>query len=271
MPKIPIKQLFLGCLSLCVLIILAGCSGSLERDAPPEHVPNDLDKVPDAIPRVEKTNPAKQKTYTVLGKTYHPIKSSKDYVQRGIASWYGRKFHGRRTANGERYNMYAMTAAHKHLPLPTYVRVKNLENGRSVVVRVNDRGPFHSNRIIDLSYTAAHKLGMLKKGVVRVEIRAIDPRNPQHKQPRPVNKPTPVPNTRVYIQAGAFGQVQNARRLQQKLQQKLQRQVSIEATQTAQGKLSRVIIGPLASHEVAQQVTQQLLDINIHDSKLIVR
>ena len=128
MPNIRIKHLFLGCFYLGIFIILAGCSGGVERDAPPRHIPNDLDKVPNAIPRVEKPNPANQRTYTVLGKTYHPMKSSEGYVQQGIASWYGRKFHGRRTANGERYNMYAMTAAHKRLPLPTYVQVKNLEN-----------------------------------------------------------------------------------------------------------------------------------------------
>jgi len=147
-----------------------GCSGTGDK------VPEPFDTA-DAVPEVEpKSKYGNPKSYVVFGRRYYTKASSKGHVERGLASWYGKKFHGRKTSNGERYNMYAMTAAHKSLPLPTYVRVTNLANGRSTVVRVNDRGPFHGNRIIDLSYSAARKLGMAAKGVEMVEIMAIDPR-----------------------------------------------------------------------------------------------
>jgi len=158
---------------LLVLGLLSGCSGTGDKVT-------ELSDIPDAVPKVEpKSKYGNPKSYVVFGRRYYPKASSKGYVKRGLASWYGKKFHGRRTSNGERYNMYAMTAAHKTLPLPTYVRVTNLRNGRSTVVRVNDRGPFHGNRIIDLSYSAARKLGMAAKGVEMVEIRTIDPSTPK--------------------------------------------------------------------------------------------
>lgn len=166
-----------------LLAVLSGCGffGGLSkpsggRDGAP-NVTLDKRKIIDATPKVEPRSRGGNFTpYTVLGKTYRVMKSSKGYKEKGGASWYGTKFHGRLTSNGERYNMYAMTAAHKSLPIPTYVKVKNLENGREIIVRVNDRGPFHEGRIIDLSYAAATKIGMLKKGTARVEVEAIDPR-----------------------------------------------------------------------------------------------
>ena len=137
----------------------------------------DVKKIKDAVPRVEpKSRGGNFSPYTVLGKTYTVLDSSKGYKARGDASWYGTKFHGRLTSNGERYNMYAMSAAHKSLPIPTYVRVTNLENRRQIIVRVNDRGPFYPGRIIDLSYAGASKLGMLKNGTAKVEVEALDPR-----------------------------------------------------------------------------------------------
>ena len=143
------------------------------RDGPGEQIPPDLHKVPDAQPRLEPVRlGGPNKPYEVLGQTYAPLAGDPPLVQRGLASWYGRKFHGRGTANGETYNMYAMTAAHKTMPLPSYARVRNPANGREVVVRVNDRGPFHSDRVIDLSYTAALRLGLLG-GVAPVEIERI--------------------------------------------------------------------------------------------------
>ena len=136
------------------------------------------------MPKVEpKARYGNMKSYVVHGKTYYPKQSSRGHVERGIASWYGTKFHGRKTSSGERYDMYQMTAAHKTLPLPTYALVKNLENGRSAIVRVNDRGPFVSGRIIDLSYAAARKLGVDKQGVARVEVLSIDPRDHGGKVP----------------------------------------------------------------------------------------
>ncbi len=161
-------------------VVLAGC-GSLPRHAPPQAdgAPGyavDVNAIPDAVPRVEPRSPyGNPDVYEVAGRRYKVMADSRGYVERGIASWYGTKFHGRRAAIGEPYDMFAMTAAHKTLPLPTYVEVTNLENGRKVIVRVNDRGPFKANRIIDLSYAAAAKLGIVETGTGIVEIRAIDP------------------------------------------------------------------------------------------------
>ena len=134
----------------------------------------DVSKIPDATPTLH-TGPYKANPYTVLGKSYFPLQESKTYVQSGTASWYGTKFHGQNTANGEVYDLYGMSAAHKTLPLPSYVRVTNLDNNRTVILRVNDRGPFYSDRIIDLSYAAAKKLGYAETGTARVKVEGIDP------------------------------------------------------------------------------------------------
>lgn len=146
--------------------------GYYKDDGPGANPPGNLDAIPDAIPKDEPFNRNTSKAYKVLGKRYVPLADNAEYKARGLASWYGRKFHGNATSIGEPYDMYAMSAAHPTLPLPSYARVTNLENGKSVVVRVNDRGPFHPGRIIDLSYTAAHKLDILK-GVTRVEVESV--------------------------------------------------------------------------------------------------
>lgn len=147
------------------------------RDRPPTNPPDiDLDAVPDAIPVEEpRSRYGNMAQYEAMGRTYRTLATSEGYEAEGMASWYGEEFHGRRTSSGEPYDMYAMSAAHPTLPLPSYVEVLNLENGRRVVVRVNDRGPFHAGRIIDVSYAAAHRLGMLAKGTARVRIRALQP------------------------------------------------------------------------------------------------
>jgi hypothetical protein len=151
--------------ALLVAALLGGCGGSsapVVRDGPGKNL--DFSRVPDAVPRAEpRSRGGNAASYVVFGQRYHTLASSQGYRSRGIASWYGSKFHGRKTANGEIYDMYAMTAAHRQLPIPTYVEVTNLENGRQIIVRVNDRGPFHDNRVIDLSYAAAGRLGMLEK------------------------------------------------------------------------------------------------------------
>jgi rare lipoprotein A len=164
---------------LALSALLAGCGGGsggyYKGDGPGGPPPVDLDKLADAKPRAESLNPGANTPYTALGRRYVPYTSLKPYQQRGVASWYGRKFQGKRTASGERYDMYTMTAAHTILPIPSYARVTNLANGRSVVVRINDRGPFHADRIIDLSYAAAYKLGYVTAGSARVEVEAILP------------------------------------------------------------------------------------------------
>ncbi|SDD74671.1 rare lipoprotein A [Variovorax sp. CF079] len=163
-----------------VLLLLAGCASGprggpgIGRDGPDANPPAGLGQVPDAEPRVEaiRSSGGTSKPYVVLGRSYVPITDDRPWRETGLASWYGRKFHNQSTASGEPYDMYAMTAAHKTLPLPSYVRVRNPANGREAVVRVNDRGPFHDDRIIDLSYTAALKLDLLR-GVAPVEIERI--------------------------------------------------------------------------------------------------
>jgi rare lipoprotein A len=164
---------------LCLLALLGGCaSGGGDREAGSTEA-IDPGGIPDAVPRVEpRSKYGNMDSYSVKGRTYRTKESSDGYVERGLASWYGRQFHGRKTSSGERYDMYSMTAAHKTLPLPTYVRVTNVDSGRSAVVKVNDRGPFHGPRVIDLSYAAATKLGVVAKGTALVEVRAIDPARP---------------------------------------------------------------------------------------------
>lgn len=248
--------------------LLFGCGGDVYRDGAPDGYP-DLSHTPDAVPRAEPYNRGNMRSYTVLGRTYRPMKTSRGFVQQGIASWYGSKFHGNKTANGERYDMYAMSAAHRRLPLPSYVQVRNLENGRTTIVRVNDRGPFHENRIIDLSYAAASKLGMLGKGTALVEIRAIDPRHPQEVK-QPSRKP-PEHAPRIYIQVGAFGDQGNAQRLASRLSKQLQRNIHINAADSPRGRIHRVQIGPLASVEVADQVVASLEKLQIQDTQVLLR
>jgi rare lipoprotein A len=149
--------------------------GYYKDDGPGSEIPADLDSTPDAVPRQEALHRGANKPYTVLGKKYTPLTQIKSFRQEGIASWYGKKFHGQKTSIGETYDMFAMTAAHPTLALPSYARVTNPANGKSVVVRVNDRGPFHANRIMDLSYTAAHKLGYINAGSARVIVESILP------------------------------------------------------------------------------------------------
>jgi rare lipoprotein A len=147
--------------------------GYYQDDGPSDNPPANLDQVEDAEPRIEPLNRAANNPYTVFGQQYVPYKALTPYRQRGVGSWYGRKFHGQRTSSGEPYDMYAMTAAHATLPIPSYARVSNLDNGRSVIVRINDRGPFHSGRLIDLSYAAAFKLGYAGAGSASVEVESI--------------------------------------------------------------------------------------------------
>jgi rare lipoprotein A len=180
-----------------LLVLLSGCSSAPER-AGGDFAQGDGQGVPDAVPKVEPhSRYGNAASYVVFGKRYYTKDDSTGHVERGVASWYGPGFHGRKTSSGERYDMHAMTAAHKTLPLPTYARVTNLENGRSAVVRINDRGPFHGPRVIDLSHAAAAKLGVLAKGTAKVEVQALDPAAPQPAAPNPflvaANKPEPQP------------------------------------------------------------------------------
>jgi rare lipoprotein A len=164
-------------------VSLVGCSthnsrqrhGYYKNDGPPTRPRTKLHTTPNAIPRIEPLARGPNKPYVVFGKRYVPDTRNRPYTQQGLASWYGKKFHGKLTASGEPYNMYAMTAAHRTLPIPCYARVTNARNGRSIIVRINDRGPFHAGRIIDLSYVAAHKLDILKSGSQKVTVKRLLP------------------------------------------------------------------------------------------------
>ena len=166
-----------------LVLTLAACGGIDTRDGPGRER-----QAAQAKPAVPKTEPLSKygnpESYVVFGKRYYTLKTAAGFKESGVASWYGKKFHGRKTSSGEIYDMYKMTAAHKHLPLPTYVRVRNLETGKEITVRVNDRGPFHGNRVIDLSYAAASKLGILERGTGKVEITTIDGRQPSFAKPK---------------------------------------------------------------------------------------
>jgi rare lipoprotein A len=249
-------------LSLLASLALTACSFTRYRDGGPRAEIN-VARIPNAVPHIEpRSTNGNPDSYTVLGRTYHVLHSSRGYVARGIASWYGSKFHGHTTSNGEIYSMYKMTAAHKTLPIPSYVQVTNLQNGRKVIVRINDRGPFHPNRIIDLSYVAAKKLGIASNGTGLVEVRSIDPRNwrPERFAPTPVKRAYRAPVTSdntLYIQAGAFASRYNAEQLKKKLDVLLPRQ-TVQLAYLASDKLYRVRIGPLPNVDVADKVAQTI-------------
>jgi rare lipoprotein A len=192
-------------------------------DGPPLAVPDNLAQIPDAVPRDEPFHRSANRPYTVFGQTYVPVVNKQPTKERGLASWYGRKFHGQRTSSGETYDMFAMTAAHKTLPIPSYARVTNVKTGQSVVVRVNDRGPFHSNRIIDLSYAAAARIGIAGAGSGLVEVERIVPGRPgvnEEAAPAPAPAPpvlaavqTPLiaqEPAGLWLQIGAFSSVEGA-------------------------------------------------------------
>lgn len=195
--------------------------------------------------------------YSVLGHHYHVLSSARGYHKRGIASWYGRKFHGHLTSSLEPYDMYKFSAAHKTLPLPSYVRVTNLDNGKSVIVRVNDRGPFHDNRLIDLSWAAAVRLGIWKKGTGRVDVRAIDPDHPGE-LPAAAAVTTEGRTTRLYLQVGAYADAANARRMLSRLRGIGVAGARIEVSRAGGKELSRVQIGPLQNVADMDRVSRML-------------
>jgi rare lipoprotein A len=299
------------CLHLSLLLVaigLSACSTSSvfePSDAAPAN-PRDVSHVQNAVPRTEaRSRYGNPDSYVVYGKRYHTRKSSQGYKEKGGASWYGTKFHGRRTSSGEPYDMYAMTAAHKTLPLPSYVEVTNLGNGRKVIVRVNDRGPFHDGRIIDMSYAAAVKLGMLGKGTARVEVRAIDPRTQTTSAPATTStaavttqaatppKPVqaiapatqtattavPVPasappvriiNAPVFLQVGAFASLINAERLRSDIADQNVGAVRIVEADTENGKFFKVQVGPLADRGEAERIAQTLKPLGIGAARTVV-
>ena len=228
--------------------LLSACGLVPERD----RAPADPEAASCAGPKSRYGNP---RSYVVHGKRYSTLSSARGFVERGIASWYGKKFHGRRTSSGETYDMYKMTAAHKTLPLPTYVSVRNLSTGREIRVCVNDRGPFHGNRIIDLSYAAANKLGIARKGTGFVEVRALGPGSAPARATAVSARGGAAGAARIFIQAGAFRVAANAERLRANL-------ATISGTPVrvlrAADRLYRVRLGPLSGVEEADRLANAL-------------
>lgn len=233
----------------------------------------DVSNLPDATPRYEAPRTAGNRSpYTVWGQQYTVMNSAEGYVERGTASWYGQKFHGHQTSNGEVYNMYAMSAAHKHLPLPTYARVTNLDNGRSVIVRVNDRGPFHGDRLIDLSWAAANRLGFLDKGTAPVEVAAITVRqdgsmtlagqswSPSGSAPQPASRSDGPASAEeaLFVQLASFSQPEQARRLENQVRRLTREPVRVRPVETAGGRFHRVQVGPFSNPSAAASEQQRL-------------
>ncbi len=247
-----------------IAFALAGCSaldtrqadraparsgGYYKDDGPGDRPPADLAAIPDATPRAEPRHRAANRPYVAFGKEYLPMVDAGGFRQRGLASWYGRRYHGQRTSSGEPYDMYAMTAAHPTLPIPSYARVTNPANGRSVVVRINDRGPFHADRIIDLSYTAAWKLDLLR-GVTPVEVAALDPAVP----PAAL---TSDPAAATWLQLGAFASAGAAEHLGRQVRQRLGESLpGIEPLPV--GSLVKLQVGPFATLAEADRAAQAL-------------
>lgn len=237
-------------------------------DGPDDNPPTNLDSVPDAQPRQEPLHRFANRPYSALGQQYVPQINAKGYRATGIASWYGKRYHGQNTSSGERYDMYGMTAAHTTLPIPSYVRVTNPDTGKSVVVRVNDRGPFHSDRLIDLSYTAAWKLGIIGKGSGKVIVEGIDPDNLPLSSPSgslstisapPVavaatNLNNPQSSEKIapglYLQMGAFSTQENAAAFRDHIGNDLQDLAPLLKLETG-SKLTRVLAGPYNNKEAA--------------------
>jgi rare lipoprotein A len=257
------------------LLALTACSVTAQRPpapAAPEPQPvapappAAVDAVPDAVPRHEpRSAHGNPPFYDVLGQRYHVLTSADGYLERGVASWYGPTFHGGNTSSGELYDMYAMTAAHKTLPLPCYARVTNLRNGRSVVVRINDRGPFVANRLIDLSYTAAAKLDMIREGTTLVEVRALTPAVPDALT-RTAAQPPPA----LYVQAGAFADQQHAQRLLARLQAAGLGRAFIALPLQTGAQLYRVRLGPVDSVAQFDELTTRLNALGIRDARLAI-
>jgi len=238
--------------ALIVLLFLAGCAGD-KKDEPADG-PSDRRLTPadvrDAVPKREPlARYGNHSPYTVLGKTYTVMESSKGYKERGVASWYGSKFHGRRTSSGEVYDMHLATAAHKRLPLPTFAEVTNLDNGRSMIVKINDRGPFHDDRIIDLSYAAAVKLGVDKTGTARVKVRAIDVASPEPVAVKVADG--------TFLQVGAFSKRRAADEL---AGQMIAAQIKPASVQKS-GGLYKVWIGPYASQSEIDATARRVVEL----------
>ncbi len=243
------------------LVVVSGCALYVSvPDSAPQNT--SLAATEDASPRAEpKSKYGNPSSYVVLGKTYHTMLSAEGFTERGTASWYGKKFHGRKTSSGEIYDMYRMTAAHKHLPLPTYVEVTNLRNKRRVIVKVNDRGPFHDDRIIDLSYAAARKLGIVDQGTGYVEVKALTPG--EGRTADVVTSGVPQVGAPQFLQIGAFADRTNAERLGARLRAAVSVGVHIDESISMGKSLFKVKLGPLERADFTEDLMATLVTLGI--------
>lgn len=268
-----------------------------QDDGPREAI--DVSTIAEPEPKVEPLSRYGNRTpYNVLGRTYHVLPTAQGYVERGISSWYGNKFHGYMTSSFEPYDMYQFSAAHKSLPLPSWARVTNLETGKSVIVRVNDRGPFHDNRLIDLSYAAAVKIGVWPKGTGLVEVRALTPGEVEpdlrtaaavRTPPRPLPRTSPVEarvsgpappsaaneanatqQPRIYLQVGAFGEQANADRAAQRVAAAKLGEVRVVEASVNGRSVRRVRLGPLRDVDEADRLTQELRRLGLGEARVAI-
>ena len=285
--------------------VLKRGGGYYKDDGPADEIPDGLDDIPDAVPKWEPLHKPATKPYVVLGKEYVPNTTLKPYKVRGIASWYGKKFHGQKTSIGEPYDMFAMTAAHPTLALPSYVRVTSLQNGKSVIVRITDRGPFHADRVIDLSYTAAYKLGLINGGSGQVEVEAIiqgeagdttyaqvaPPPRPntadtdeieqlskrmtqEERPPQSVAATSPGSETGasrgIYLQLGAFANAENAENLKNHLLRELD-WLNESMRINPGGGIHRLQLGPYASRGDAERVAEKIRSALGYQPTIVIR
>lgn len=254
--------------------VLKRGGGFYQDDGPGDNPPEDMDAIPDAVPRAEPLHKFANRPYSVLGKDYVPMLAVGSYKAQGIASWYGRKFHGQKTSSGEAYDMYGMTAAHPILPIPSYARVTSLATGKSVIVRVNDRGPFHADRIMDLSYTAAWKLGLVGGGSGQVLVESLNPGDPlppaalpdpstqvaRKEEAVPVSPPMQTAAVKgTFIQLAAFGSSDNAESFRARMDRELDWLADKLRTESS-GNVHRVQVGPFASRSEAESMIARIVD-----------
>lgn len=267
--------------SSIISLLLTACSFTSGRyqhanDSTPNRLPTEAE-LKDAIPRAEPKSRGGNKNYTVFGKSYQVLNSANGFKESGTASWYGKKFHGHLTSNGEIYDMYGMSAAHKHLPLPTYVKVTNSANNKSVIVRVNDRGPFHQGRVIDLSYSAAYKIGMLSTGTAQVTLEALTDFSPKKTSIKPIAKPNkPIVSNKTtassststtqanmvngtYIQVFATKDQSAAKKKTQALQAALEQTVQEKVSFQQHNSVYRILIGPFTGQAEQKENTDKVI------------